>query len=295
MKSFPSQAYILVGCLFALSALIPAKAAVQVASLSTILTEIAQQVGGDRVEVMGLVKAGVDPHDFEPSPEDLKAVSHAQLVLASGKGMEGYLVKLRESAPQAHFIEVGKALPSLRLKLELNAATIEDPHWWHSIANVEQAVRVVQQALTQLSPNDKETFSQRAAAYEQRLQNLEQWTRVKLAELPRDKRKLVTSHDAFQYFARDYGFQLYPIEGVSTEDQPSSRKVINLIATIKEQQVKAVFFESIENPKVITEITRETGAKVGGELYADGLGTGDASTYEGMFKHNVTIMVESLK
>ena len=154
---------------------------------------------------------------------------------------------------------------------------------------------MVQDALTKLSPNDRDFFAQRANDYESHLQNLEQWVRVKLAELPRDKRKLVTSHDAFQYFARDYGFELYPIEGVSTEDQPSSRKVIELISTIKSQHVKAVFFESIENPKVIAEITRETGAKVGGELYADGLGTGAASTYEGMFKHNVTTIVEALK
>jgi ABC-type Zn uptake system ZnuABC Zn-binding protein ZnuA len=273
----------------------PAAAAIKVASLSTILTEIAQQVGGDKVEVTGIVKAGVDPHEFEPSPDDMKVIGSSQLILATGKGLEGYLSKLREIAPQARYVEVGNALPSLRLKAESGPGTIEDPHWWHSIANVEQAVHVVQDALTGLSPNDKDLFSRRANDYESRLQNLEQWVRVKLAELPRDKRKLVTSHDAFQYFARDYGFKLYPIEGVSTEDQPSSQKVIGLIDTIKAQQVKAVFFENIENPKVIAEITRETGAKVGGELYADGLGTGDASTYEGMVKHNVTTMVEALK
>jgi ABC-type Zn uptake system ZnuABC Zn-binding protein ZnuA len=272
----------------------PARAAIKVASLSTILTEIAQEVGGDKVEVTGIVKAGVDPHEFEPSPEDMKIIGASQLVLATGKGLEGYLLKLKETTPGATFVEVGNSLPSLRMKSDAGA-TIEDPHWWHSIANVEQAVRVVQDALTRLSPQDKDDFAQRAGAYEERLQSLEQWVRVKLAELPRDQRKLVTSHDAFQYFARDYGFKLYPIEGVSTDDQPSSRKVIDLITTIKDERVKAVFFENIENPKVITEITRETGAKVGGELYADGLGTGDEGTYVGMVKHNVSTIVDSLK
>jgi ABC-type Zn uptake system ZnuABC Zn-binding protein ZnuA len=272
-----------------------AAAAVKVASLSTILTEIAQQVGGDQVEVDGIVKAGVDPHEFEPSPEDLKGISAAQLVLATGKGLEGYLTKLRETAPHADFVEVGSAFPSLRLKSDESAGMIEDPHWWHSIANMKIAVRVVRDALTKLDPSSKDAFAQRAEDYTAQLDALDQWVRLKLAELPRDQRKLVTSHDAFQYFARDYGFQLFPIEGVSPEDQPSSRKVIDLIATIRSQQVKAVFFENIENPKVIAEITRESGAKVGGELYADGLGTGDASTYEGMIKHNVTTIVDGLK
>ncbi len=121
--------------------------------------------------------------------------------------------------------------------------------------------------------------------------------KIKVAELPREKRKLVTSHDAFQYFARDYGFKIYPIEGVSTEDQPSSKRVAELIEAIKKQGVKAVFFENTQNPKVIASITRETGAKVGGELYADGLGAedGDAATYEAMMRHNVTTIVDALK
>ena len=119
--------------------------------------------------------------------------------------------------------------------------------------------------------------------------------RLKLAELPRSSRKLVTSHDAFQYFARDYGFTIYAIEGFSHADQPSSAKVARIIAAIRAQGVKAVFPESIENPKVLREITRESGAKIGPELYADGLGEGDARTYAGMFRHNVTAIVDALK
>ena len=118
---------------------------------------------------------------------------------------------------------------------------------------------------------------------------------AEVAKLPREKRKLVTSHDAFQYFARDFGFRIYAVEGVSSDDQPSSKKVTDLIKTIRTEGVKAVFFESIENPKVIGEITRETGAKVGGELYADGLGVKEASTYPDMMRYNITTLVESLK
>jgi zinc/manganese transport system substrate-binding protein len=117
----------------------------------------------------------------------------------------------------------------------------------------------------------------------------------KVAELPRDKRKLVTSHDAFQYLARDYGFKIEAIEGVSTETEASNRHVSELIDDIKKQGVKAIFLETSLNPKVTTQITRETGAKIGGSLYPDGLGPGDASTYEGMMKHNVSTIVDALK
>jgi ABC-type Zn uptake system ZnuABC Zn-binding protein ZnuA len=117
-----------------------------------------------------------------------------------------------------------------------------------------------------------------------------------LAKLPRDKRKLVTSHDAFQYFAKENGFTIHAIEGISSEDQPSSKKVGEIVAAIKSEGVKAIFPESIENPKVLTEITRETGVKIAPPLYADGLGdTPEASTYESMYKHNVSTIVEALK
>ncbi|RYD62595.1 MAG: metal ABC transporter substrate-binding protein, partial [Verrucomicrobiaceae bacterium] len=122
-----------------------------------------------------------------------------------------------------------------------------------------------------------------------------EWVKSEVAKLPRNKRKLVTSHDAFQYFAKEFGFTIYPVEGVSTADQPSSKKVAGLIQAIKAHGVKAVFAEKIQNPKVLQEITRETGAQIGGELYADGLGLGDASTVEGMFRHNVSTIVNGLK
>ncbi|MBV8641498.1 MAG: zinc ABC transporter substrate-binding protein, partial [Verrucomicrobia bacterium] len=124
---------------------------------------------------------------------------------------------------------------------------------------------------------------------------LNNWAKRKVAELPRDKRKLVTSHDAFQYLARDYGFKIYAIEGVSTETEPSDRHVAELIDDIKKQQVKAIFLENTLNPKVTREITRESGAKIGGSLYADGLGDGDGSTYEGLVRHNISTIVDALQ
>jgi zinc/manganese transport system substrate-binding protein len=270
---------------------------ISVASLSTILTEMAHTIGGDHVTVVPLVKAGMDPHEYEPQPDDLRRASDSQLILATGKHLENYLPKLSESTGgKAAVLQVGDAFPSLSITGEDAAKTGGlDPHWWHSIPNMKIAVKTVRDEFITLDPADAADFTKNAAAELASLDALNKWARKEIATLPKDKRKLVTSHDAFQYFARDYGFTIYPIEGVTTEDEPTSKKIAALIDTIKSQNVKAIFFENIENPKVIQEITKETGAQVGGELYADGLGTGDEGTYDGMFRHNVTTIVDALK
>jgi zinc/manganese transport system substrate-binding protein len=272
-------------------------AAITVTSLSTILTEMAHSIGGDHVTVVPLVKAGMDPHEYEPQPDDLRRASDSQLILATGKHLENYLPKLSESTGgKAAVLQVGDAFPSLSITGEDAAKTGGlDPHWWHSIPNMKIAVKTVRDEFITLDPADAADFTRNAAAELASLDTLNKWARKEIATLSKDKRKLVTSHDAFQYFARDYGFTIYPIEGVTTEDEPTSKKIAALIDTIKSQNVKAVFFENIENPKVIQEITKETGAQVGGELYADGLGTGEEGTYDGMFRHNVTTIVNALK
>jgi ABC-type Zn uptake system ZnuABC Zn-binding protein ZnuA len=279
----------------------------RVSSFSTVLTEIAQQVGGDRVVVTGHVKAGVDPHDFEPKPADLKTVSSAQLVLLSAKHLEGYVGKLKQATGTAGVIlEVGDKFPSLKVATDAGSHGhdhdhrhdhgSEDPHWWHSVANAKRATKVIRDALIQLSPEDKAFFVKNADAYTARLDALQQWVAAKVAELPRNQRKLVTSHDAFGYFAKENGFTVFPIEGLAAGEQPSSKKVAAIIAAIKAQGVKAVFTEDIHNPKVLAEITRETGVKIGGELLSDGLGAEPGKdTYEGMIKHNVATIVDALK
>jgi zinc/manganese transport system substrate-binding protein len=271
-----------------------ANAELKVASLSTITTEIAQNVGGTAVRVTPLIRPGIDPHDFQPSPWDVREIEGADLVLLTGKGMEGYLTKLEDAVGnKSKFVDVGAEIPTLTLRED--GRIVEDPHWWHSIANMKRATSVIRRHFVEADPANKALYTKNAAAYLARLTDLEKWVRTEIAKLPRDGRKLVTSHDALQYFAQDYGFKIYAVEGVSTDDQPSSKKITDLINTIREQQVKAVFFESIKNPKVITEITKETGAKIGGELFVDGLGDKEASTYSDMIRHNVQTIVENLK
>ena len=273
-----------------------AAAPLKVASLSMVLSDVARNVGGGKIQVEELVKGGVDPHEFVPSPSDVQLVADANVVLVSGKGMEGYLSKLEEGADAKKFVNVGDKVGN-SLKLKDEGKTIEDPHWWHSVANVKKAADVVRDALIAADPADREAFTANAAAYQGKLDELDKAIKVKVAELGRDKRKLVTSHDAFQYFARDYGFKIYPIEGLSTAEEPSTRKVADLLTIIKQEKVKSVFFENMQNPKVITQITKETGATVGGELYADGLGApgSDATTYIDMLRHNANTIVDALK
>ena len=271
---------------------------IRVSTFSSVLTEVAQQVGGDRVEVIGHVKPGSDPHDFEPKPSDLRAVANAQLVLLSAKQMEGYVGKLEEATgTKGVIIHVGDQFPSLKLSVQHgdHSHDGEDPHWWHSIRNIARATKIVRDELVKLSPSDKTAFTANASGYLAKMETLDAWVKSKVAELPRDKRKLVTNHDAFGYFAREYNFTVMPIAGLSKNNQPGSKKTAEVIQAIKAAGVKAVFSEDVANPKVIQEIARGTGAKFGGSLLSDGLGNGDGGTIEGMFKHNVGTIVDALK
>lgn len=284
---------------------------VPVASLSTVLSDIATNVGGDKVTVTSIVKPGIDPHEFEPSPGDVKAISQARLVLAAGLGFESFLSKVKNAVGSGPtFVVVGDSITPIMTTEEEdhdheghehehgapNAdGKVPDPHWWHSIENVKIATRVIRDALIQIDPANTAAYQANAKAYLAKLNDLAKWTKVEIAKLPKSKRILVTSHDALGYFARDYSFEIFPVQGISTSDQPSSQKVQLLIKEIKDKGVKAIFAENIENPKVLSEITRETGAKLGGTIYADGLGDKEANTYDSMIRHNVTTIVEALQ
>lgn len=282
----------------------------QIASLSTVLTDFARQIGGDRVEVVEIVDPGTDPHLFQPTTGDVRKIEKADLVLASGMNFESYLKNLRQAVgDRAAFVVVGDYIKN---PIEGSPCTGHDhdhdhadhdhhhhgeldPHWWHSIKNARTAVEVVGAALAKLDPKNKKFYEQNTRDYLRELSELEKWVKQQLAALPKDRRVLVTSHDAMGYFARDFGFEVLPVSGISSADQPSSQHVRKMIDQIKEKQVKAIFAESIENPRVLREITKETGARQGGILYADGLGSKEAATYDAMMRHNVSTIVSGLQ
>ncbi len=274
-----------------------------VASLSTVLSDFARIVGGDRVEVVEILKPGDDPHLFEPGPVDVKTISQSQIVLANGLGFEAYLEKLKAGVGQGPiFLVPGEAVRPLFLDNDHDHhdhdhshADGVDPHWWHSISNAKIAVREIREALIKVDPAGAPAYQNNAKAYLAALDELEKECKLEVARLPRSHRVLVTSHDALGYFANDYGFTILPVQGISTSDEPSSQKIKDLIGKIKSLGVKAIFAENIENPKVLEELTRETGAKIGGVLYADGLGEGKAATYAEMVRHNVKTIVGALE
>lgn len=278
----------------------------RVASLSTVMADLARDIGAERVEVTEIVKAGVDPHIYEPTPGDRKTIAKSQILLASGLGFEGYLDKLRPSLEKAGVrlvvggdvvkpIEGGCDDHECHDHSHGHSHGTTDPHWWHSISNVQAVATQICNAFVTADPAGKATYEANAKNLQTRLTALSKWVRLQLAALPKANRVLVTSHDALGYFAKDNGFEIFAVQGISTSDQPSSQKVKRLIGEIKDRKVKAIFAENIENPKVLEQITNETGAKPGGVLYADGLGSGSAGTYEGMMKSNVSTIVEALK
>jgi zinc/manganese transport system substrate-binding protein len=276
----------------------------RVASLSTVMSDLARQIGAGRVEVMEIVKPGVDPHIYEPTPGDRKTMAKSRILLASGLGFEGYLDKLRPGLEKAgvRLVVGGDVVKPIEAACEAHddhghshSHGATDPHWWHSISNVQAVAAQISDAFIAADPEGKSDYESNVKQLQARLAALAKWVRLQLAALPKASRVLVTSHDALGYFAKDNGFEIFAVQGISTSDQPSSRKVRRLIEEIKDRRVKAIFAENIENPKVLEQITNETGAKPGGVLYADGLGGDPAATYEGMMKANVSTIVEALK
>jgi zinc/manganese transport system substrate-binding protein len=280
----------------ALAAAGAAAAPLRVVTLSPVLTEMAREVGGPEVAVTGLLPPGVDPHTFEPAPADMRALANAELVLASGLGLETYLDKLAaNSGTRARMVAVGDGLPA-PLTIEVRGRREPDPHWWNSIAATEAATRRVADELARLRPASAAGFSRRAAARVADLDRLDAWTRAQLAPLPPARRQLVTTHDAFGWFARDYGFTVHPIAGLSPGAEPNAREVARLADLIRQTGIPAVFIENSEGSKLAAALAAEAGARLGGALDGDGLVPGpEGDSYEAMFRHNVLTIAAALR
>lgn len=280
-----------------------ALAGLKVATLHPILGDLARQVGGDGVEVVELLKPGQDMHHFEPGARTLGELRGANLVLASGKHLESYLEKLQTSLGSSiKIIEVGKPIPSLKLAAgsevfmccPAHAAGGIDPHWWHSAENMQRAARVVAEAFAAADPTNKGAYKANAAATQQKFAALKTWAQQQIAQIPRGDRKLVTGHAAFGYFCKEYGFKSIPVLGIAREDTASAQYVAEAVKIIRDNKIRAVFPEDQANPKVLLQITRETGAKTGTPLIADGT-SAKAHTFETMLRHNVNAIVTALK
>lgn len=281
-------------------------APLRVVSLHTVLTELVTEVGGADVEVQPLLRAGVDPHVFEPSPAEVRRALQADLVVASGLGLEVYLPRLSRDLGRGRLLVVGDKLPNPLVGVCRHPSHRHapgdtshdelDPHWWHGIAETKAAVNILRDALIGLRPSARADFTARAAAYHARLDALAAWSREALAGIPPAQRLLVTTHDAFGYLAREQQLTVLPILGTNSAAEADARHLVSVIDTVKRRRIPTVFVEATANPRLIETLARETGARLGRTLLAEGLGTTpETQTYEGMMRHNLEAIAAGLR
>ncbi|MFU2318606.1 metal ABC transporter substrate-binding protein [Rahnella sp. PCH160] len=277
------------------SPLAMAKTVEAVASFS-ILGDIVQEVGGEHVKVTALVGPDGDPHSFEPSPKDSKAINASDVVFVSGLGLEGWIDRLvKASGYKGHLVTASEGINSR--KMEEDGKQITDPHAWNSMANGVIYATNVMNALIKADPEDADYFRQRGTAYIEQLQKLDAWAKTEFNGIPQSKRKVLTSHDAFGYFGQEYHVTFMAPVGFSTEAEASASGVASLIKQIKEEKVKTYFIENQTDPRLVKQIAAASGAQPGGELYPEALSgpQGPAMTYVKAFKHNVETIVASMK
>lgn len=254
----------------------------------SILGDLVRVVGGARVAVTTLVGPDQDVHMFEPKPSDARGLLGARLFVVNGLGFEPWADKLAASAGYRGAVVVAstgvRALPA-------------DPHAWQDPGNVVLYVCTIAAALSRVDPAGAGVYQANATAYEKKLQALDAWAVQQFARIPPAQRKVVTSHDAFAYFAARYNIQFLAAQGINTHAEPSARQVAQLIRQIQREKIRAVFVENMGHPKLIAQISKDTGATVGASLYADALSAPGqpGATYLQMMRHNVTQLVAGMQ
>ena len=256
---------------------------VQVVATTTQLGDFARAIGGPRVDVHTILHANTDPHEYEPRPSDARAIYDADVVLRSGGEVDGWLSGLvDEAGGDARTVDVQEAI----------AAQSDDPHWWQDPRNAEKAVGVIRDALIEADPAGRSAYAAAADGYLRRVRALDAAVERCYDQVPPPERTLVTSHDAFGWFARRYDVNVLcsVIPSLSSAAQPSAGEIEELVRRIREAGVTTIFPEAALNQRLEEAVARDAGAKVGPVLYADALGPGDSggATYLGALAHDVT-------
>ena len=264
----------------------------------TILADLVRQVGGEGVEVSSLVGPNGDVHAYAPSPADSRKLAAARLIVENGLNLEGWISRLAKASASKARIVVASAGVSPREEHgdHDHAHGGTDPHAWQNVANAKIYVANIRDGLIAANPSGKADYAARARAYLEKLDALDAYVRAAVAKIPADRRRIVTTHDAFGYFGQAYGIELAAPAGVSTEAAVSARDVGKIIAQIKKDKFPAVFLENVSDPRLMDQIARETGAKIGGTLYSDSLSgpDGAAGTYIDMVRHNISELTKAL-
>jgi zinc/manganese transport system substrate-binding protein len=277
----------------ALMAVIPlhAQEKINVVASFSILGDFAKNVGGDRVNVTTLVGPNSDVHVYTPAPAEAKKIADAKLVIINGLGLEGWLPRLVQSSGSKAAIVTATSGIAPRKR-----GSDADPHAWQSVVNAKIYVANIRDALIAADLGGAPAYRTNADMYLTKLDALDREVRVAVAQVPEARRKVISTHDAFGYFAAAYGVAFIAPQGVSTESEPSARDIAAIITQIKTQKIPAVFLENISDPRLMRRISAETGARIGGTLYSDGLTAenGDAPTYIDMVRHNIKALTSAL-
>ena len=261
----------------------------------TVLADMVRVVGGDKVEVRSLVGPNGDPHTFEPAPDDARALKAADVVFVNGLGLEGWMDRLIVASGYKG-TPVVASTGVAPLQMEDDGKVVIDPHAWNSAANGMIYVAVIAKALAAADPEDRAIFETNADRYEDELSRLDAETKASVLAMPAARRKILTTHDALGYFAKAYGIEILAPLGISTEQEPSAATVAALITQIKKDGIKTYFLENSNDPRLIAQIARATGARPGGELYVESLSKSDgpAATYSDMFKWNAGLILKAM-
>jgi zinc/manganese transport system substrate-binding protein len=288
-------AIVLGACGFAASAQDKPK----VVATFSILADLANNVGGDRVEVATLVGPDGDAHVYSPTPADGRRLADAKLVIANGFKFEGWMSRLiKSSGTKALVVEAAKGVEPIKAEERGHdhGHAHVDPHAWQSVANVKRYVMNIRDGLIAADPAGKAVYEANAAAYLEKLDALDRDVKAAVEAIPRDRRRIITSHDAFGYFQKAYGVTFVAPQGVSTEAEASAKDVAKIIRQIRREKIPAVFLENVSDPRLLERIAKESGARIGGRLYSDALSGADgpAGTYIDMMRHNIRALSAAL-
>ena len=281
---------------------VPASEPLPVVASTTVIADLVRNVGADRVAVTPLAPAGADPHTFQPTPDSMKALASARVGFFNGSGLEEWWGKTVKSVGRKDLpaVELSKDLATVKLPGHQHGghshAAGPDPHVWLDPVLVKQYADRIREALSRADTAGAASYAERARAYQAKLDELDAWIRSEVEKVPAARRKIVTFHNAFQYFANRYGFSVTGFVVASPGKEPSAKTMAELVRRIKQEQVPAVFIEADFNPKTLETLGRDAGVKVVTNLYDGSLSNGPpADTYLNMMRHNVTQMVNALR
>ncbi|MBB5073350.1 zinc/manganese transport system substrate-binding protein [Bartonella callosciuri] len=300
------QQFVLLGTLL-LFALFPFSASaynkIKVIASFSILADLVKNVGGDRISITTFVGPNASTHTYEPTPRDAQALRKADIIFINGLHLEGFIDRLiAASGTKALLVEVSSNIPPLEIKDQEHDTQRPhhhgdiDPHAWQTIPNAEIYVKNIATAFCKIDQQSCANYSKNAESYIKKLKRAQETLKAKIAILPKDKRIIITSHDAFGYFAQEYDFTILAPQSASTEAEATAADVAKLIKQIKAKKAAALFVENISNPRLINQISKETGLKIGGTLYSDALSNknGPAATYLDMMEHNVKTIIDAI-